>query len=154
MKMKRIYHLALSLAAALVLLSCERSIEIPLVKLGVPEKNYMVEADGGNVNIPVYSNGAYHIQVLTPDSDWLRLHLPEKLSENGYIRAECDFNKSFRRQVVFLLCSDVDSRKDTVVFRQKGLLSATLAMSNRAIQTRGAGGDSTSSTPTSRPLSW
>lgn len=133
----------MSLAAGLVLLSCERSIEIPLVKLGVPEKNYMVEADGGNVNIPVYSNGAYHIQVLTPDSDWLRLHLPEKLSENGYIRAECDFNKSFRRQVVFLLCSDVDSRCDTITFRQKGLISATLAMSNRAIQTRGAGGDST-----------
>ncbi len=134
------------------LLSCERAAEIPIVKLGVPQKEYLVEADGGNVNIPVYSNGAYHIERLTPESDWLRLTLPQNLSGNGYIKAECDFNRSFRRQVVFLLCSDVDSRKDTITFRQKGILAATLSMDNLAVQARGTGGDSTYVINTSIPF--
>ena len=137
--MKKIYYLAL----IALLFSCEKKEEISLVQLGAAEKNYLVEADGGNVSIPVFSNGEYHIERLTPDSDWLRLKMPEKLSENGYIKAECDFNKSFRRQVVFLLCSDVDSRKDTITFRQKGLLQATLSMDNMAIQAPGKGGEST-----------
>lgn len=131
-------------AGAAVALSCN-SVErdIPLVKLGATEKNFLVEADGGNVNIPVYSNGEYHIERLTPDSDWLRLELPKDHSSNGYIKAECDFNKSFKRQVVFLLCSDVDSRRDTITFRQKGLKEAYITMDNRSLQVKGAGGDDT-----------
>ena len=137
--MKKIYYLALFI----LFFSCEKKEEIELVQLGAAEKNYLVEADGGNVSIPVFSNGTYHIERLTPESDWLRLTMPDNLSENGYIKAECDFNRSFRRQVVFLLCSDVDSRKDTITFRQKGILAATLSMDNLAVQARGTGGDST-----------
>lgn len=137
--MKRIYYIAI---VSLAFAACARN-EIPLVKLGAAQKEFLVEADGGNVNIPVYSNGEYHIERLTEDSDWLTLEMPAKHSENGYIKAQCDFNKSFRRQVVFLLCSDVDSRKDTILFRQKGLLEPALAMDNRAMQVKGAGGSDT-----------
>lgn len=130
-------------SAALTLLSCSKSLEkeYPLVKLGAGEKEYIVEVDGGVVNIPVYSNGAYHMEILSKDSEWLRLKMPQDLSSNGYIMAECDYNESFRRQVVFTLCSDVDERRDTVIFRQKGLKEALLDLENRSLQAKGAGGD-------------
>ena len=132
-----------TLIAAIALVSCNRAIEeeIPLVKLGAGVKDYTVEIDGGVVNIPVYSNGSYHLEMLTQENDWLKLSMPSDVTKNGYIRAECDFNSSFRRQVVFALCSDVDSRRDTVTFRQKGLRQALLSMENRSLLVKGAGGE-------------
>lgn len=134
--------LALTLAI-ISLLSCSRDHEqdVPLVKLGAGQKEFTLEVDGGVVNIPVYSNAAYHLEMLTEDNDWLHIKMPANLSENGYIKAECDFNESFRRQVIFTLCSDVDPRCDTIVFRQKGLKEAVLSIDNRSMQTRGAGGE-------------
>ena len=140
MIMNRIYISAIAVLLALV--SCEKAREDhPLVKLGAATKEYVVEVDGGIVDIPVYSNGSYHIDVLSDNAGWLKLTMPSKLEENGYIRAECDFNESFRRQVVFTLNSDVDSRVDTVLFRQKGLKSAMIAIDNMSLQAKGAGGE-------------
>ena len=135
-------YILLGLSAAFAL-SCSTSLEkdIPLVKLGAGIKAYTLEMDGGKVDIPVYSNGPYHMEMITKDNDWLTLKMPSDLSSNGYIRAECDFNESFRRQVIFTLCSDVDARRDTVVFRQKGWKEAKLTIDNRSLIAKGAGGE-------------
>ena len=142
--MKRRIHLS-SLAGLCLFaaLSCSQNLEtdIPLVKLGVGTNEFTVEVDGGVVNIPVYSNGPYHLEMLTEENEWLSLKMPSEVDKNGYIRAECDFNDSFRRQVIFTLCSDVDARRDTVRFRQKGLKEAVLTMENLSLQTKGAGGE-------------
>ena len=141
-----------ALAALMFVLSCEKKQEqIPLVKLGATTKEYVVEVDGGVVDIPVYSNGQYHLDVLSKDSGWLKLTMPSNLSENGYIRAECDFNDSFRRQVIFTLASDVDNRVDTVLFRQKGLKEAMMAIDNMSLQAKGAGGDESFNLQTNIP---
>lgn len=144
--MKRIHNIILKVAIGLFsvwTVSCFNSMEkdYPLVKLGAGEKEYVIEVDGGVVNIPVYSNGSYHLEMISSDNEWLKLKMPSNLSENGYIRAECDFNASFRRQVVFSLCSDVDERRDTVTLRQKGLKEALLSTENRSLITKGAGGE-------------
>ena len=149
---KKIYLTALAGTLAL-LAGCqeEKLAEYPLVKLGAGTKEFLVEMDGGVVNIPVYSNGPYHLDILSKDAGWLKLTMPENLSQNGYIRAECDFNESFRRQVVFTLNSEVDARKDTVVFRQKGLKLAQLAIDNMSLVTKGAGGEETFAITTNIP---
>lgn len=141
--LKNIYSLLAPALVSLFLLACSKELEkeIPLVKLGAGEKEFTLEVDGGVVNIPIYSNSPYHLEMLTEDNDWLHLKMPSNLSENGYIKAECDFNDSFRRQVVFMLRSDVDARCDTIVFRQKGLKEVVLNMENRSMQTKGAGGE-------------
>ncbi len=140
-------------AFASLAFSCSKEAkeDIPLVKLGAGEKTFTMEVDGGIVNIPVYSNGSYHLEMLTEDNEWLSLKLPSERTQNGYIRAECDFNASFRRQAIFTLCSDVDSRCDTIVFRQKGLKEAVLSMENRSLLTKGAGGDETFAIVTNVP---
>ena len=143
--MKSYRSFSLLLLLPLILFSCNRRDrdDVTLVKLGAAVKEFVAEADGGIVNIPVYSNGAYHIEMLSKDSDWLLMTLPSNVAANGYIKAECDFNESFKRKAVFVLCSDVDSRRDTVTVKQKGLKEAFISMNELSVQARGAGGDST-----------
>ena len=40
--------------------------DIALVELGAVDKEYVVEADGGRVDIEVYANGAYHVEQIDP----------------------------------------------------------------------------------------
>lgn len=148
---RKLYLLALAGSMAVFSACREKLADYPLVKLGAGTKDFLVEVDGGVVNIPVYSNGPYHLNILSEDAGWLKLTMPEDLSQNGYIRAECDFNESFRRQVVFTLNSDVDDRKDTVIFRQKGLKLAQLAIDNMSLLTKGAGGEETFTITTNIP---
>lgn len=147
-KMKRIstfFKPAFFCLSLLSVFSCAKreNGEVPLVKLGAAVKEFVAEADGGIINIPVYSNGSYHVEMLSSDNDWLLMTLPSDKGKDDYIRAECDFNTSFKRQAVFVLCSDVDSRRDTVTVKQKGLQEAFIAMDELSVQARGAGGDST-----------
>ena len=141
--LKNIYPIIAFAALLGAVLSCadRHDVDIPLVKLGAGEKEFLLDETGGVLNIPVYSNGPYHLEMITTDNDWLKLTLPSDLSSNGYIRAECDFNESFRRQVILSLCSDVDTRCDTVVIRQKGHKATVLSSLNRSLMTRGAGGE-------------
>ena len=143
--MKKYLLIFCAFAGLLGAVSCvqKENGEVTLVKLGAAVKEFVAEADGGVINIPVYSNGAYHIEMLSKDNDWLIMTMPGDLSNNGYIKAECDFNESFKRKAVFVLCSDVDSRRDTVTFKQKGMKEAIITMSELSVQARGAGGDST-----------
>lgn len=145
MKMNKIKTFLLFAALSLGTLSCSDSLEkdYSLVKLGVGESVYTMEVDGGVLNIPVYSNSSYHLEMISQDSGWLQLKMPSNTGKNGYIRAECDFNESFRRQAIFALCSDVDARRDTVILRQKGLRTAILNVADRSFQAKGKGGNDT-----------
>ena len=137
-----IFGLALLLALSLQACSVDQSADVKLVKLGAAVKEFTLEPDGGIVNIPVYSNGSYHLEMLTQDNSWLNVHLPSNTGKNGYIHAECSFNPSFKRQVRFALCSDTDARRDTVSIRQKGMKEAVITLNELSLQARGAGGDS------------
>ena len=134
--------------------SIDDAEKLPLVKLGAVQKEYLVEAEGVSVNIPVYSNNPYHIERIEESEDWLLLTIPENTSSNSYICAECSFNKEFKRRGRFVLCSDVDSRRDTVTIKQKGLLEASLSMDNLSVVLAGAGGENVSEIRTNIPFSY
>lgn len=155
MKKMKIQSLFTGFVLCTLLVSCvqRESGEVTLVKLGAAVKEFVAEADGGIVNIPVYSNGSYHIEMLSDSNDWLLMTLPSDIASNGYIKAECDFNASFKRKAVFVLCSDVDSRRDTITFKQKGMQEALISMNELSVQARGAGGDSTYVINTNIPFS-
>ena len=134
--------------------SIDDAEKLPLVKLGAVQKEYLVEAEGVSINIPVYSNNPYHIERIEESEDWLLLTIPENTSSNSYICAECSFNKEFKRRGRFVLCSDVDSRRDTVTIKQKGLLEASLSMDNLSVVLAGAGGENVSEIRTNIPFSY
>lgn len=128
-------------AATFSMQSCEidDAAKIDLVELGAPQKEFVVDADACSIEIPVYSNGDYHIEKIGEDTNWVTLN---KMAGSGdeTLVADCTFNEEFKRMCGFVLCSDVDERRDTLYVKQKGLIDAVLQLNNSSIVAAGAGG--------------
>ena len=140
---------AVGIAAACTNVDAE---DIDLVKLGALEKEFIVEADANSFDIDIYTNGAYHIERIN-ESDWLNLACGETTDGKATITAECEFNEDFKRKAGIVLCSDVDSRRDTLYIKQKALIDARIAFANSSIIVPGAGGENKSVIETNVPFS-
>ena len=140
----------------LAALSCslDETADIKLVELGTPlEDNVcIIEAEGGEYALEIYSNGSYHIEMLD-QSSWLTLSA-RKGSGDGTLTLTSTGNDEFKRMTSFALCSDVDERRDTVYVKQKGKIEASLSMGNTSMVVPGAGGESKASLSTNIPFEY
>ena len=140
----------------LAALSCslDETADIKLVELGTPlEDNVcIVEAEGGEYELEIYSNGSYHIERLD-QSSWLTLSAM-KGNGDGTLTLTSTGNDEFKRMTSFALCSDVDERRDTVYVKQKGKIEASLSMGNTSMVVPGAGGESKASLSTNIPFEY
>ena len=140
----------------LTALSCslDETADVKLVELGTPlEDNVcIVEAEGGEYELEIYSNGSYHIEMLD-QSSWLTLSAI-KGSGDGTLTLTSTGNDEFKRMTSFALCSDVDERRDTVYVKQKGKIEASLSMGNTSMVVPGAGGESKASLSTNIPFEY
>lgn len=155
--MKRNIFRAFSASAVfLTALSCslDETADIKLVELGTPlEDNVcIVEAEGGEYELEIYSNGSYHIEMLD-QSSWLTLSAM-KGNGDGTLTLTSTGNDEFKRMTSFALCSDVDERRDTVYVKQKGKIEANLSMGNTSMVVPGAGGESKASLSTNIPFEY
>ena len=137
-------RLAAALAVTATVLSCslDETADIRLVELGTAlEDNVcLIEAAGGPYELSIYSNGDYHIEMLS-EASWLTMSALEG-NGDGVLKLTATQNPDFKRMVTFVLCSDVDSRRDTVYVKQKGSIEANLSVDNTSIVLNGAGGQS------------
>ena len=137
-------RLAAALAVTSTALSCslDETADIRLVELGTAlEDNVcLIEAAGGPYELSIYSNGDYHIEMLS-EASWLTMSALEG-NGDGVLKLTATQNPDFKRMVTFVLCSDVDSRRDTVYVKQKGSIEANLSVDNTSIVLNGAGGQS------------
>ena len=129
----------LAIAAAAVSCAFAEPEDIPLVKLGAIEKEYVVEAEASTFDIDIYTNGPYHIEYIE-EADWLSLACSDAVDGKAKITATCEFNEDFKRRAGFVLCSDLDSRRDTLYIKQKALVDAAIAFANSSVIVPGAGG--------------
>lgn len=140
----------------LTALSCslDETADVKLVELGTPlEDNVcIVEAEGGEYELEIYSNGSYHIEMLD-QSSWLTLSAM-KGNGDGTLTLTSTGNDEFKRMTSFALCSDVDERRDTVYVKQKGKIEANLSMGNTSMVVPGAGGESNASLSTNIPFEY
>lgn len=134
--------------------SLDETADIKLVELGTPlEDNVcIIEAEGGEYALEIYSNGSYHIEMLD-QSSWLTLSAM-KGSGDGTLTLTSTGNDEFKRMTSFALCSDVDERRDTVYVKQKGKIEASLSMGNTSMVVPGAGGESKASLSTNIPFEY
>ena len=144
---------ALVFGLAAISCSLDETADIKLVELGTPLENNIcfVEAAGGEYDVEVLSNGAYHVEFT--ENDWLTLSALQG-NGDGKIKLTASPNKEFKRMTSFVLCSDVDTRRDTVYVKQKGEIDALLSMENTSMVLPGAGGNSTTSISTNIPFSY
>lgn len=126
--------------------------DVALVKLGAIEDEYIVEAEENSFDIDIYANGPYHIENVNEDS-WITYSQEEPVDGKATIKATCAFNEGFKRMAKLVFCSDVDSRTDTVLVKQKSLSDASIILDNSSIIAPGAGGDQVSSISTNVPFS-
>lgn len=154
--MKRNIFRAFSASVVFTALSCslDETADIKLVELGTPlEDNVcIVEAEGGEYELEIYSNGSYHIEMLD-QSSWLTLSAM-KGNGDGTLTLTSTGNDEFKRMTSFALCSDVDERRDTVYVKQKGKIEANLSMGNTSMVVPGAGGESKASLSTNIPFEY
>lgn len=131
---------SIAIAASLAFLTCctDPLSQVKHVELGTPTKEFVLEADGGIVDLPIYSNGDYHIEY-EAEATWFALSA-HKGKFDGKLRANLDINEGFRRMTKFVLCSDVDSRRDTITVKQKGMKKAELSIDNTSLIGAGKGG--------------
>ena len=88
-------------------ISClDETADIKLVELGTPLENNtcIVEAAGGEYDVEVLSNGAYHVEFT--ENEWLTLSALQG-NGDGKIKLTAAPNKEFKRMTSFVLCSDV-----------------------------------------------
>ena len=112
-----------AVCAASAACSVDDADDLALVKLGALKKEFVVEADANTFDIDIYANSAFHIERIN-QADWISLTCGETEDGKGAITAECEFNEGFKRKAGFVLCSDVDARRDTVYVKQKALVDA------------------------------
>ena len=112
--------------------------EVVLVELGTPVKAYNLEAEGGRLDMAIYSNSSYRVE-LDRDADWLSLGATSG-NGDGILTVTAPMNEGFRRMAGVVLCSNLDERRDTITVRQKGLLETTLAIENTSLIGHGEGG--------------
>ncbi|WP_337756754.1 DUF5689 domain-containing protein [Alistipes sp.] len=140
-----------AVCAASAACSVDDADDLALVKLGALEKEFVVEADANTFDIDIYANGAFHIERIG-QADWISLTCGETVDGKGAITAECEFNEGFKRKAGFVLCSDVDARRDTLYVKQKALVDAKIEFANSSVTVAGAGGESTSPIETNVPF--
>ena len=140
-----------AVCAASAACSVDDADDLALVKLGALEKEFVVEADANTFDIDIYANGAFHIERIG-QADWISLTCGETVDGKGAITAECEFNEGFKRKAGFVLCSDVDARRDTLYVKQKALVDAKIEFANSSVTVAGAGGENTSPIETNVPF--
>lgn len=129
----------LTLAVATNSCTVDDRMMVELVELGALNKDYVVNAEAGDTIVKVYSNLEYRIKPVE-DVDWARLSVESNVGDSDF-SIEYDFNEGFPRMAKFLVYNDVDSRCDTIYFKQKGLIEPTLMMPNTALISTGSGGE-------------
>ena len=75
----------LAIAAAAVSCAFAEPEDIPLVKLGAIEKEYVVEAEASTFDIDIYTNGPYHIEYIEELIKYgvnLNVRLPDNYTNN------------------------------------------------------------------------
>ncbi len=145
--------IALAVCAAIQSCDIDDATEVPKVELGVPTDEYVVEASESTFTVPVYSNGKYSIEVLEGAETWLHI-TGEPATTDSTLTIYCDANTEFKRKGRIALSSKVDSRRDTIVVKQKGWQTAYLSMENASIVADGGAGEVNSAVKTNIPFSY
>ena len=131
--------LFLILAALPVLFSCkvDDALQVPLVELGLPQREYLAPAAASEVDLQVWANGKYDV-IIEEGADWIRSD-EKSGSGDGEFTVSVEANSGFRRSGRVFVVSAVGDRADTLSIKQEGI-EAKLTAANTSIDVHGAGG--------------
>lgn len=111
----------MALSAFAFVQSCDYddAADIAKVELGAPGKEIVVNASDTTFNVPILSNAKYHYELMEGAESWLHI-TGEPTETDSNLTLYCEPNNEFKRKGIIYLISDVDSRKDSIVVKQRG----------------------------------
>ncbi|MBR6054720.1 MAG: BACON domain-containing protein [Bacteroidales bacterium] len=118
--MKKTTLLAITAFALPLLFSCDKNSHDVFApdELGMPEKEYYVGEDGGDIDIPFLTNKKGTISLIEQeDYDWVRLGTTS-FSADGTLSVNIQRNDGFKRRANILFTTE--TRRDTVALMQDG----------------------------------
>ena len=125
--------------AALSAMSVSCTIEEATVyagcELGAAVKQLEVSAEAGYVDVDVYSNRRYNIDVLE-DASWLEF--PSSVDGAGGFRVEYGANTEFPRMATLRLGIDSECQYDTVYIKQAGVKVPELKLADAGVSVPGS----------------
>lgn len=131
--MKKTSIFAIAALALLLCQSCEKNYfeVVPPDELGMPEHEFYLEEDGGDVNIHFLTNKLGSIS-LTDQNDeaWIQLGLTS-FDKDGDLPVHVQKNTGYPRRADILFATD--TRKDTVSVFQKGALEEKFYLSANSV---------------------
>lgn len=118
--MKNTSIIAITALAVLLCLSCDKNKYDVYVadELGMPEHEYYVEVNGGDIEIPFLTNQTGSITLMdNADEAWVKLGVTS-FTKDDQLPVRVMANTGFRRRADILFCTP--TRSDTVSVLQKG----------------------------------
>lgn len=85
--------------------------------LGIPKEEYILDTEGGSIEIPVYTNKFTSVNFIE-DCEWASINTSE-MTQDGTIKVEFEPNSSYPRhaKIEFVTAT----RRDTCALLQKGV---------------------------------
>ena len=124
MKIKNFILVALLFVAAFGLQSCKWNdgVETPVIELVAPTSNFEVGVEGGDVEVQIYANEPFTVSFINKEaSAWATLSQTHGENDTKLV-VSCRENGDFRRMAQILLQLDSQSKADTVVVKQDGIV--------------------------------
>lgn len=129
-RMKRISIIAF--AMFFMVLSCDKAKREIFIadELGATVKEHYVEADGGTIELSIYTNGAGTVTVGSEESDWISLS-SNSFEMDSKLTVTAAKNEGFRRRADLIL--EMNSRKDTVSIFQYGVIEEKFEILSQSV---------------------
>ncbi len=112
--------------------------EVYISELGAVQKEHIVSAERGTVEIQVLANAGWQAEFTDVYDDWVKIENPSNTND-GKIRIAYQTNDNFARMAALRVWSP--ERADTVYIKQRGAKTPLLSLPNSNIVVSGAGGD-------------
>ena len=127
-------------AVILLTVSCAKDInERPIHQgsgLGFPEKVYNLEAQAGQLAIPVIATQEFKVST---DASWLTVPQTAPAGREGFL-ARYSANTSLPRAAKVVIAIEETNHRDTVLLRQKGTVEPVLSANSPVITVNGSQG--------------
>ncbi|MDE7443609.1 MAG: hypothetical protein K2M65_05560, partial [Muribaculaceae bacterium] len=110
-------------AAAVTLWSCRdtKIDETPMDEFGATENTFTVSANPGHVDLSIYSNQHCSLSFVE-DTPWAELST-QGINGDGDVYVDYEGNDGFPRMAKILVEGNLTGRTDTIVLRQRGLIT-------------------------------
>ena len=140
---KRLFKVALPLYICTVFAGCEDDaiVDRSVIEFGTSASTFTVSANAGHIDLQVLSNQSCDLS-FDEEITWAGIS-EVKITNDGKFFVDYDDNPGFPRMAKILVSAKAVGLTDTIILRQKGLLTPSVELSSGSLLVKGSDSAST-----------